>query len=286
MNLIDLHVHSHHSDGTDDISALVKSAHTVGLKAFALTDHDTVAGVNDAIKEAQQYNIEVIPGTELSVTCDYGPRKNREIHILGLFVDQNNDYFLTMLDTIAKSRDIRNEQMIKLLNEQGFDFTLDELYEHFPNAIITRAHFARMLVDKGYVSDIPKAFDRYIGDGCCCYVKREHLSPRDAINLIHEAGGIAVLAHPFLYKLERNDIKALIAHLKNLGLDGVEAIYSTHSPSDEIFLRTVVKELELVYTGGSDYHGSNKPHIKLGIGRGGLKIGEHILDNIKERFFN
>lgn len=281
MELIDLHVHSNHSDGTDSISELVIKVKEAGLFAFALTDHDTVSGVSEAIEEGKKHNIQIIPGTELSVSCDYGPRKGKDLHILGLFVNHKDEYLISQLNNIIINRNLRNEKMIQLLNQHGVSITLEEMYEAFPDSVLTRAHFARMIAEKGYAKDIPCAFEKYIGDNKPCYVAREHMSPREAINLIHDAGGIAILAHPMLYKLERDDTRELIRHLTNLGLDGVEAVYSTHTQSDEIFLRTIAKELSIAYTGGSDYHGSNKPYIKIGVGRGGLRIGKHILDRIR-----
>ena len=279
MNLIDLHVHSTASDGTKTPGEVVLEAKKVGLSAFALTDHDTCAGLKEAKELSLREGIEFVPGIELSCTA----MKDKEIHMLGLFVDSDNAYFAEFLETLNISRNERNDRMAALLRDAGFNITMDEMYERFGNIIITRAHFARMLMEKGYVSEINKAFEKYLGDGCPCYVKRNYISPREAIDMIHSAGGLAILAHPMSYKLDRTQIRTLITGLTGTGLDGVEALYSTHTESDERFLRLLAKDLGIGYSGGSDYHGDNKPHIKLGVGRGGLRIGYHILEQLKER---
>lgn len=283
MNIIDLHVHSTASDGTDSPAEVVKRAKDAGLCAFALTDHDTCAGLPKARGAAAQLGIELVNGIEFSCSSTIGASSGREIHMLGLFIDDNNAYFKEFLDTLTESRRKRNEEMVRLLREAGFDISLDELYDTFGNVVITRAHFARLLLMKGYVNDIKKAFDRYLGDGCSCYVKRDRINPKTAIDMIHEAGGLAILAHPLLYKLSQSDVRELVEGLAKMGLDSVEAMYSTHSAGDEAFLKQLAKNNGLGYSGGSDYHGSNKPHIQIGIGRGGLRIGYHVLEQLKER---
>ena len=277
MDLIDLHVHSTASDGTKTPTQVIMEAKRVGLKAMALTDHDTCNGLKEAC-EAAKGVLEFVPGIEISCSRD----KDKELHMLGLYIDYNNAFFLDFVNELSRSRIERNHKMISLITAQGFDITMDEMAEKFGNVTITRAHFARILLDKGYVKSINEAFDKYLGDGKPCYMQRERVNPKEAIDIIHKAGGLAILAHPMLYKLDRVETKKLIGSLVNMGLDGVEALYSTHTESDEIFLRTLAKELSICYSGGSDYHGDNKPLISLGTGRGGLKIGYHILENIKE----
>ncbi|MCM1258825.1 MAG: PHP domain-containing protein [Roseburia sp.] len=274
---VDLHVHSTESDGTLTPKELAMEAKNQGLSAFALTDHDTVGGIKQARDAAGELGIELIPGVELST--EY---RGKEVHMVGLFLDEDNPALLNHLASFRENRSSRNEKMYELLRQEGFDITEPALREMFPDAVLTRAHIARFLLEKGYVKDMHTVFDTYIGDGCRCYVPREKVTPMDGIRLIHAAGGKAVIAHPILYHMSDQTLRSLIVDCKEAGADGIEAIYSTYQPGDERYIRTLAKEYALLLSGGSDFHGSNKPMIKLGIGLGHLFVPYEILEKLRE----
>lgn len=265
--LIDLHVHSNCSDGTYTPEELVAYALEKGLKAFALTDHDTTAGIARAQRAASGTGLELIPGIELST--EY---KGKDIHILGLGINPENAYFQDQLLRFQNARDLRNEKMIEKLREHGIDITLEQMRTCFPDSVWTRAHFARYLFDHGYVKEMWDAFDLYLGDHAPCFIPREKVTPFQAVQLIHEGGGYAVLAHPLLYRLGEEPLNLLVKTLTGCGLDGIEAIYSTNRFSDEADMRQLARCYGLAITGGSDFHGSNKPSIDLGCGKGNLRI--------------
>lgn len=277
MRFVDLHVHSTASDGTFGPTMLVKSAAKCGLSAFALTDHDTVSGIDEAIDAAAKINLEIIPGIEISTSY-----KDKEIHIVGLFIDYHNPDFLKGIGNEIDRRSKRNEILIEKFNEYGFPITLEELIAAFPNSVITRAHFASYMVKKGYVKNNKEAFDKYLGDGMPLYVPRERKSPDEAIALIKKAGGIAVLAHPLLYHLTMGELRDLCRQLISYGLTGIETMYSTYKGFDEQNVRALANELGLLESGGSDFHGDNKPHIRLGSGMGNLRINYSYLEKLKE----
>lgn len=274
---IDLHVHSNCSDGTLTPQEVVRCAVKKGLAAIALTDHDTVKGIPAAIAEAEKLGLELIPGIEFSTNY-----QGKDIHILGLDIDTENARFSGSLSRFLDSRDDRNRKMINLLSRQGIPISWDIMEQRFPGSVWTRAHFARYLLDEGYVNTIPEAFSRYIGDGACCFVPREKVTPFQAIRLIHEGDGIAVLAHPLLYRMTDQELTAMTGELKKAGLNAIEAIYSSNRWMDEGNMRRLAKKFGLKITGGSDFHGDNKPDIKLGEGRGNLKIPYQIWENLKK----
>lgn len=274
--MVDLHTHTTASDGTYTPSELVAYAIQKGLSALAITDHDTIAGLNEAFAAASGSNLELISGIEFST--EY---KGKDIHIVGLNIDYKNPIFLEKLARFIDSRDIRNEKMCQLLTEQGLAVTPKQLQDRFPDSVITRAHFARFLLEKGYISQLETAFTKYIGDNAPCYVAREKVNPVQAIRLIIEAGGIPVLAHPILYKLPVSELEELVAHLVAHGLIGIEAIYSTYNRNDEACIRQLAKKYRLTISGGSDFHGKNKPYIDLGIGRGNLNVPDEVWKNLK-----
>ncbi|WP_058486113.1 PHP domain-containing protein [Defluviitalea phaphyphila] len=278
MNYIDLHVHSNISDGSMSPAELVSYANEKKIKAFALTDHDIVDGIDEAIKEGIKYNIEVIPGIELA--AEY---KNREIHILGFFIEYKNKDFIKKLNWIREARNIRNMSMIKKLNDIGIDITLEDLKKIAKKDLITRAHFGKVLLKKGYVNSLGDAFKLYLNPGKPGYVQRKVFSPQECINLIHQISGLAVLAHPTLYNLSNEELVKLINNLKKEGLDGIEAIYSLYSKEEEEYIKSLANKFNLLITGGSDFHGTNKKNIDMGVGKGNLKIPYEILDNMKRK---
>ena len=274
--IIDLHVHSNASDGTLTPTELVEEAKRAGLSAFALTDHDTTDGIAEAMTAARAAGIELIPGVELSTEYE-----GTEVHVLGLYIDVNSATLQKQMADFRQSRDNRNVFMLEKLRAEGFTITQEALEEKFPDAVITRAHIARFLLDQGYIPDMKTAFSEYIGEGCRCYVGRPKVTPMDAVDYILAAGGIPVLAHPVIYHMDRPKLLRMIREMKDHGLVGMEAIYSENTPADEQNLKALARAEGLLITGGSDFHGTNKPDIRLGVGRGKLYIPYSILEKIK-----
>lgn len=283
--MVDLHVHSTRSDGTCTPRELVDYAIEKGLNAFALTDHDTVDGLDEAIRYAQALGKEqaglkpvpeVIPGIEFST--EY---QGRDIHIVGLYIDYKNKEFMQYLQSFIDSRTLRNRKMCRLLTDAGIDISYEKLLTEFPNSVITRAHYAKYMLNHGYIKSMKEAFERYVGDNCPYFVPREKVTPAQAVELTLKAGGVPILAHPILYRMSDARLDKLAAELKEAGLMGIEAIYSTYSAADERQIRRLAKKYNLLISGGSDFHGSNKPGLDMGVGYGRLYVPDHVLDDIK-----
>ncbi len=283
MKYIDLHVHSNCSDGTLTPEELVTRGIHNDLVAFALTDHDTVDGVERAIKKAQEldYHIQVIPGVELSCQYEVAPGRNVEIHILGYQIDYKDENLVSTLQQVAKERDNRNIKMCENLHNAGYPITYDELVETYGDMILTRAHFAKLLLKNGGVPSLDVAFKTCLSIDSPYFVNREYLTPEAAIELIKNAGGIPVLAHPLLYKLSVSEIRHMLGTLKASGIRGIEAMYSRNHGTDEAFVRKLADEYDLFITGGSDFHGDNKPDIEMGLGTGNLRVPVMLLENLK-----
>ena len=278
MNIVDLHVHSNKSDGSFTPTELVDYAVEKGLSAFALTDHDTTDGIEEALEAAKGKNIEVIPGIEFSTEYE-----GRDIHIVGLYIDYKSDFFKRRLVNFVNGRMIRNQEMCRRLTEHGIPVTYEELTAEFPDCVITRSHYARFMLNHGYTKSLKEAFERYIGDRGPCFVPRKKITPMRAVEIILKAGGFPILAHPLLYHMGQNRLEHLVALLKDMGLQGIEAVYCTHTTSDEREMRALAAKYDLCISGGSDFHGSAKPGLDLATGYGKLFIPQEILDKINER---
>ncbi|MFP3155138.1 PHP domain-containing protein [Lachnospiraceae bacterium ZAX-1] len=278
MKYIDLHVHSTKSDGTFTPSEIILLAAQQQLSAIALTDHDTVSGIAKAHTAIKEHGIdmELVPGVELST--DYN---GIEVHLLGYYIDTDNASFLQKLTLFQDSRTERNAKMIGKLQQEGFDISLAALRATFPDSILTRAHFARFLTEMGLVKNIETVFSNYLGDDCRCYVPREKITPFEAIDLIHAGNGLAFFAHPLLCHMNSDQLRYFVKSMAEHGLSGIEAIYSTHTPADERNMKRLAKDYGLLISGGSDFHGNNKPSIQLKSGKGNLAIPYQILEDIK-----
>lgn len=278
MKRIDLHTHSLKSDGAQTPADVVRTAYEAGLSAIALSDHDNIEGVPEAMAEGSRLGIEVIPAVELSAQSD------TELHILGYFIDIHNKKLNEAMAYALRVRDERQEETCRKLNEQGFAITMDELrQEAHGNPVLCRAHFAQIMVRKGYAESVQDAFSRYLSVGCYAYSNRQALTGPEAVSLIREAGGIAVAAHLHLIKMPDDQLKEYLKTLIPYGLEGVEGYYTDYTPDMEQRYRAMAKELGLVLSGGTDYHGANKPHISIGKGRGNLEIPYSVLDGLRER---
>ena len=276
MGFVDLHVHSNASDGTFSPSQVVELAKNAGLDAFALTDHDTTAGVPEALEKGRDLNIEVIPGIEVSSSFD-----GTEIHILGLFVNSDDPVLAAMLEKMRISRDRRNEKMLENLAADGISFTKEEICGDNPDTIITRAHIAHALVAKGICSGMDQAFKKYLQYGGRYCPQKEHLSPEEVVKTLISNGAVVALAHPFQYKFGDKKTEELIAHMADLGMKGLEVYHSSNNKLESMKLQEMAVRHHLLPTGGSDFHGGNKPDISIGTGRGGLRVSSLLLEDIK-----
>lgn len=276
MDRIDLHTHSTTSDGSMTPAELIRHAHASGLRAVALTDHDTINGLDEARQTAASIGIEFVPGVELAAWLN-----QTELHIVGLDIDDHQPDFRTAMMKMQAIREERNARMISLMASAGVDITLEKLHEKEGTGVLTRANFARYLVSVGFVKSISEAFDRYLDNDKPFYIPRTSITPDTAIQLIKAAGGIPILAHPMLYRLGKQTLEKYIGQLKEMGLEGLEVYYSTNTPSDDLYLSRLARQYDLKYSGGSDFHGSYKPHIKIGTGKGRLVVPYDILTKLR-----
>lgn len=252
----DLHVHTIYSDGLLHPAVVVEKGVDLGLKALAITDHDCIDGIDEAVRAARGKDIEIIPGVEVSAAIG-----DDEIHILGYFVDRKNIVFSSALERIRAGRIIRMGKMIDALAEKGFKIDLEELLAANEKSTIGRLHLARAMVEKGYVKSLKEAFDRYIGDRKCCHVSHERLEYKDAIKLIANAGGVPVLAHPGAYGRDDHMDDYISA-----GLKGIEVYHSDNKEHQVKKYLKITEDKDLVVTGGSDCHGKEfKGEILLGL---------------------
>ena len=274
--IVDLHTHTTESDGSFTPEELIAEAKRVGLSAIAITDHDSISGIKKATLLADELGIELIPGVELST--DYN---GKEVHVVGLYVNDEDEYFLTKIKEFKENRDSRNAIMVENLQKEGFAITMEELTAENPDCVITRANIARFLYEHGMIPTIQTAFEKYIGDNCKCYVNRFKITPMDGVRLIKKAGGTAILAHPLLYHMSDSTLQKMVDKMKESGLDGIEAIYCTYTPAEERQMKQFAKENGLLISGGSDFHGTTKPKLELGTGYGKLYIPYEVLETIK-----
>lgn len=275
-DLIDLHTHSTASDGSLSPRELIKHAREMGLKAIALTDHDTVAGISEAKRASMEAGIEFVPGIEISAQWEPGT-----MHILGYYLDCNDKHLNDTLKRLQKARKKRNLRLIEKLNKLGINISYQEV-EKIARGQMGRLHISRILVEKGHASSINSAFRKYLAKGTPAYVPKTRLDPEKAIALIRKAKGVPVLAHPYTLGVsDTAEIEKLIQQLMDAGLQGIEIFYPEHSKEFEAFCIAMARKFNLLGTGGSDFHGKNKDEIKIGIGRGNLRVHYSVLSNLR-----
>jgi len=265
----DLHIHSSFSDGTFSPQELVKKAQKLGLSCIAITDHDCVDAIEPALNSPLGDSVEVVPAVELSAEVD-----NIETHILGYFIDYKNEQFTEKLKLLCKAREERMHKMVEKLNALGIKINVEEVLEFSKTTAVGRPHIARLLVKKGFVKTISEAFRKYIGNQGPCYVKRMRLSPGEAIGMIKQNKGIAVLAHP--YNMHNDN---LIIDLVKDGLEGIEVYHPDHPARLITHYLEIAKLHSLLVTGGSDCHGLGNGKIALG----SIKIPYELVEKLKER---
>ena len=277
--MIDLHTHSTASDGSDLPERIPELAAANGCTAVALTDHDRMDGLEAAAKRAVEVGVTLVPGCEIS--CEVG---QGTMHVLIYFVDPDGGPLDQELTRLQQARDDRNERMLQRLSDElGLPVTPEEVDEEAGGKGIGRPHVAAVLVRKGVVSSIQEAFDRYLAKGQPGYVEKERLYPDQAIRLALQSGAVPVLAHPLSLDLEPAELDRAVGELAALGLAGAEAIYGRYSLDEREAVAALARRHSLVVTGGSDYHGTYKPDLQIGVGRGDLDVPDRALEELAAR---
>lgn len=283
----DLHTHSNASDGSEAPAEVVRLARHARLAAFALTDHDTFDGIPEALDAGRKQGIRVVVGAELSLPHDGG-----SFHMIALDVDPENAEIRSVADRLRDARGPRNAEMIAKLNALGVDVTLEEVQAEAGGAdqIVARPHMAQVLLRKGVVGDFQEAFDRYLGRGAPAYVERQRVGFDECVAATRAAGGVTILCHPFTLGFRvpglPEDEERFVAWLTDLaarGLDAVEVRYGSYTGQQERFFTSAAEQAGLLPSGGSDFHGSIKPSVKVGSGRGRLRVPLEWLDALSER---
>ena len=273
MKRIDLHVHTTASDGTMPPAEAVAHAKLLGLSAIAVTDHDTPFGIPEALEAGAALGVEVVPGIEVSV--DYG---GRGIHVLGYFIDPAAASLRHLLNWVVAERRRRNEEMAAAMRADGIDVTLDDLVKSNPDSVIGRPHFAAALAARGWADDVNDAFRRFLNKGQRYYRRRSYIPLRQAMDVILDAGGKPVMAHPLQYRLPEEELLALVKTLTDAGTVGMECLYSQYDAEESEYLMGLAARFGLCVTGGSDFHGARKP-IRMGV----PDVPYELLEALRER---
>jgi predicted metal-dependent phosphoesterase TrpH len=286
--VIDLHTHSFVSDGSEAPGRISELAAEAGCSALALTDHDNLAGLREAQAAAQRLGIRLVPGCEVSCAKPAPPPGSGpvggSVHMLVYFVEDTDGPLQRELAELRNDRFARNHKLVDRLRELGIGIDYDMLVEENGGEEgIGRPHFARVLVRLGAAEDITDAFDRWLADGRPAYVPKARITPAEAARLASESGGVAVLAHPLSLALEPPHLERLVSELAEQGLQGMEAFYGRYSDEDRAQLQAIAGRAGLVATGGSDFHGTFKPDLRVGIGTGDLHVPDEVLDALVAR---
>ncbi|MBR3663290.1 MAG: PHP domain-containing protein [Desulfovibrio sp.] len=278
MSSIDLHTHTAFSDGSDQPEELIKRAKALGLSAIAITDHDTCAGLSRAVAEGKTSGVAVIRGCEFSTMTERG-----ELHILGYWLPYQHAPLEGMLAKLRSQRALRNERMVEKLCSLGLQLDMEEVLRFAGQGTVGRPHMAQAMLARGYVQSLREAFERYLSCGRPAYVPKAVLTPDDVVTCLAECGATVSLAHPCVYGYPESWLWATIGRLARLGLDALEAWHSEHKPSHVHLCQAWAQALGLAVSGGSDYHGSNKPDVQLGVGRGNLNLSWEMLEQLMNR---
>lgn len=276
--MIDLHCHSYFSDGTDAPANLVRMGDDLGLKALALTDHDTLDGLPEFLACQPQTRTRLIPGIELS--CRY---LGMELHLLGLFLDLSRPSLHDRIQELKQRRVDRNTQMLARLQSLGLRIEWEDVTVYAGSDLVSRAHFARALHRLGHAGSPQDAFQRLLGEHCPGYVPFQDLGPAEACAWVREAGGVTVVAHPGRSVGRNFRWEEAMADLKGMGVSGLESYYADYSSREERYFLALARDLGMARSGGSDYHGGTKPGIRLGVGRGSLAVPDTVLEELEAR---
>ena len=255
----DLHLHTTASDGIWDSARLARLLQRAEVTLFSVTDHDTMAGLLEAGEAGELLGVTIIPGIEIS--SEY---MGKEVHVLGYFLTPTAKPLLEYMAWVRSARRDRTKRCIEKLRAKGFDVTFDQLSADYPDATLGRPHIARELVKLGVVSSVKEAFRKYLDEGRSCYVRREYIPFRDAIRLIRDSGGVAVLAHPLQYGFSGKELDAFIKTGAEARASGIEILYPGYTQKDQEKLYSLAEKYTLLPTGGSDFHGDNKPENPIG----------------------
>jgi len=276
--LIDLHAHTTASDGSLSPTGLVEAALDAGLAAIAVTDHDTSDGVPEALEAGASSGIRVVAGIEISCVLEGGA-----LHILGYEIDPAEPRFADGVEKLKRAREERNPKIIRNLREMGIPITMEQVEGRAGGGMVGRPHIAKTLLDLGTVEILQEAFDSFLASDSPAYEHKFRYEPEVAFELIKGAGGIPVMAHPYQTRRGGEDLRRLVAELKDQGLEGIEVLYSHHTGEQVTFYSKLAREFDLVPTGGTDFHGSTKSDIALGSGTGDLQVPWSIMEGIDER---
>lgn len=275
---IDLHVHTLASDGSDTPADVVRMAVELGLRAVAVTDHDTFAGLPEAIEAGARYGVEVVPGVELSTIYD-----GVEVHVLGYYMDAGHPRLRAMMARATAERNARNETMVQRLHDAGYPVTMDALHAAFPGqTMLGRPHISEYLMRHGYVASVQDGMKNLLGRGKPFYVARYNIPLEESVETLRAAGGLPVVAHLFKYRYTPEQLTAMVDAAAAAGAVGLEAMYTNYTPEQEQAVRVLAAERGLLCTGGTDYHGARKPDIALGRGFGNLRVPYALLEGLKE----
>jgi predicted metal-dependent phosphoesterase TrpH len=270
---IDLHIHSTASDGTFLPSEILQLASHAGLKAIAITDHDTLDGSRKALERGIPSTLHFLTGVEISAQPPAGCASNGSLHVLGYGIDPNHIELKQALDKFQRIRNERTLLILDRLQHLGIPLTMEQIAAEVGQGAAGRPHVANAMVKAGIVADIEEAFQKYLRKGCPAYVGKERLSCLQAFELIQAAGGIPVLAHPYLIPCRgRTELDGLVASLCKIGLKGIEVYYTEHSPQAVAQYMALAEKFNLTMTGGSDFHGAVTPHVQIGKGMGNLHV--------------
>ncbi|MDH4193061.1 MAG: PHP domain-containing protein [Nitrospirota bacterium] len=277
MSRIDLHTHTHFSDGSFSPTALVELAHQQGLNILAITDHDTTDGLTEAMEAAQGLPLELVPGIELSTEF-----QGRETHMLGYFIDLSDPQFQARLEQLRATRLDRIQHILERLHALKVEISLAEVEHVAGRGTIGRPHIAQVLIEKGYVKGMKEAFERFLGIRGAAYVRRVVPEAAEIITWITEAGGIPILAHPYWEGLNAEKTVVSCRTMVEQGLRGLEVFYGTFSAQQISLNLHLARQFNLLITGGSDFHGTFKPEISIGTGRGSLNVPSKVMDHLRQ----
>jgi predicted metal-dependent phosphoesterase TrpH len=280
MEGIDLHIHSTASDGTLSPSQIIQLAQKLKLRAIAITDHDTIDGSKEALQAGIPPSVKFLTGVEISASSPPSIPHAGSFHILGYGIRLDDPQLNETLAVLQQARKNRNPQIVKRLNRMGFEFSLDDVVSEVGNGQLGRPHIARYMLKRGFVKSIDEAFQKYIAHGGPAYVDKYRVDCKKAIEIILDAGGIPVLAHPILLNFDKDEIGELFILLKDMGLKGVEVYYPDTSSDMTAFYLELAKRHDLLKTGGTDFHGSLKPEIQMGSGRGDFYVPYEIYEKL------
>ena len=276
MKRIDLHIHTTASDGTFTPEEVVREASRLGLAAVAITDHDTAEGYTEAAAAARETGLAVVPGIEIST------KFRSAVHILGYYIDVDSPALEEVLEWMHRDREERNVKLCAMLRASGVDIDIERMHARFGD-LVGRPHFAEIMIENGMARDMNDAFERLLNKNKPYFIPRQFLPIERSIEIIREAGGTAVLAHPFQYRLDEEALRELIEHCMASGLEGIECRYSGYDARMCAYLESLAAEYGLVRTGGSDFHGTIKSDILLGTGKGELNVPYAFLEELRSR---